>query len=448
MSFRTAFESDRELIEDIIRRLDDLERGGHPFRWDAPTRSLFYVVPRTGEEVLVCTEVCCPCEGDPAPIWLCTTIRQGDSTWTSLDGQTRTLDPLVAAITADGGIVPPVHPSISNIDIRRIDLTSPLLADEVEHIVEFGVSTWWTYPDGMEHYTTFRYQDDRQRVAIEGFGITENLPGPGFHAGRAQYTIGDLSQPYTNATVGDPASVGLSGYERGRLRQVSQLNAVGVDIDGEFFMAKGATGGFVSQGADTYTSGGDNSPRDEFWWDSQKRQIRNSPGAVDYRVPNHHAPYIIHDFSISHDGTVLAAMTETQIAALADLQILEPGVSPTERTYQINADRELAGGILISPGGAPIFIRVDHGSGTTDPDITYVPKVFTDGDPLTTPAIAVAQYDRPDQVSIVNEDPLTWEPSEGSFVLAVADLAGFEDLTDGWPTSYWPFGPIRGVGGA
>lgn len=62
MSFRNEDRTEGELWRTLHARLDDLERGdGHPFRWDPETEELFYVVPRTGEEVLVCTSDCCPC---------------------------------------------------------------------------------------------------------------------------------------------------------------------------------------------------------------------------------------------------------------------------------------------------------------------------------------------------------------------------------------------------
>lgn len=61
MSHRNEFETVEEALEWIFFRLNDLDRAGHPLRWDEATRQLFYVVPRTGEEVLICTEICSNC---------------------------------------------------------------------------------------------------------------------------------------------------------------------------------------------------------------------------------------------------------------------------------------------------------------------------------------------------------------------------------------------------
>lgn len=426
VSFRNEFRSEREMVEDFIRRLDDLERADdHPFRWDPDLRELYWIVPRTGEEVLVCTEVCCPCE--EAPIWLCTTLREGDTTWTSLGGDTRTLDPEVAEHTADGGISIGPNTGLAPSTFYDPGDTSDLPSGLYRMTME--VSTDWTYVDGWESYGFIDSNDWNFRVAILNPGWWDTTPDPAF------YAAGDgTGSPTALGIVSNPATVGLSGWARGRMR-IEYDSATG---DLEFFLAN-RTGAFVSQGTATVGVGAVGSGL-EFSW------AENGP----YFSPQHWTRPVIHAVEVVNAGVTILDATEADINAIRPP--FQPGVEliedyafgPGDYVLRHGSGVQASSSHSISPNGSPIFIR--QRVFLVDPQNTYVPRVFTDGPDLGSPAIAWADRLTPGLIEIANEQPSAWEPPDGAFVYAVADLAGFTDITNGWPTGYWPFGSIIGAG--
>lgn len=148
---------------------------------------------------------------------------------------------------------------------------------------------------------------------------------------------------------------------------------------------------------------------------------------------------MLHGFSIVNDGVNIGTLTESEIVAQRTDLAINAGLA--ERTYPVTAERELAGPFIFAVGGAPLMIRRSHEE-PVDPLATYTPKIFTDGPDLTQPAICWGRAYRPDDITITNEDPKTWEPPESAIIYGVADLVGFPDLTDGWPTNTWPIGDI------
>lgn len=349
------------------------------------------------------------------PIWLCTSLREGDTTWTSLGGDTRTLDPVPAATTADGGLVLRAN-TLGDTQIydplNEDDLAAGLLDMEVT------LSTWWTYPAGFDSYSFASFND---------WNSTAGIIHPGYWDGTGsdpQYWGGtDFWDPTTIDS--NPTAVGLTGFRKGKIRLTYNSSTGAAQLflalPGEDWVSQGTAtfevqtsgSGFLTRFAE---NGAYNSPA---WWTRP----------------------VIHAFKITHQGSTLTEVTQADFDA--EFRAHEPDIDPATDMPISNGYIIEAGGVntrwSVSPYGAPIFLR--EREGTIDPLNTYTPTVFTDGADLSSPAIAYANLATPSEIKISNTQPTVFTSDTDAFyVYAVADLDGFTDLTDGWPTGYWPFG--------
>lgn len=415
MSHRREFQTERELIEDLIRRLDDLERNQHPItQIDGQT---YYVDPRSGE--LTCLQhclACDPCEPVPVglPIWMCTTLRHGDTTWTSLGGDTRTLDSVVATTVADGGLTLEAHTG-STIQIYDPGGPSNLGAGVFE--LEVELSTWWTAPDGWESYSYALVGDWNGIAQIVNTGWWDNTPTP------SQYALSGAPSP--SFITSNPSAVGLTGWGRGRMRYTIN-SATGA---AELFLAQPG-GSWTSQGTATFTGG-------TVGAGVNLRFQENGQ----YQSPAWWTRPVIHSLKTINAGVTVTEFTEADLAAAftphaVGVDLLDD--IPISNSYIIDRG-SIESRVVITPGGAPLFLR--ERQGTVDPLNTYTPTVFTDGADLVQPAIAYANLADPGLILIANEQPSTFtSDTDAHYVYAVADLDGFTDITNGWPTGYFPFG--------
>lgn len=406
MSFRNEQRDLDDTLKSIIGRLDDLER-------------------QRG-----CDCVCNCCEGT---IWLSTTLRQGDTTWTSLDGDTRTLDPISSATTANGGIV--WSDQFNNdLNIHRLvgyppgeEFTFPVPG---LFVFDYTVSTWITPSSGGADGPHYSYVDFRD---FGGDARLNRPRGGSLDRGYALEGPNEAGDWYIEAIM---ATAGLSGYGQVRFRGEVYVSLDTSVMPGDLYVG-GPTGPLTYFGTKNFPAGG---LPTAIWDQFQLRNGSQFGGPAFYNPPNFYARPVLHRLYLEYDGEVLANLSQAEI----DLQRTDlPGGGILPRTYTLNGTRELNGDFVFCPGGAPLMIR-HHFTGTRDPDDVYTPKIFTDGPALTDPAIYYALSRNPSGVQIANEDPLTWEPPESAVIYAVADLAGFTDITDGWPTDYWPIGSIIG----
>lgn len=401
MSFRNEARDRKDWYDAVLARLDDLER-------QRP-----------------CDCVCNCCDGT---IWLSTTLREGVTTWTSLDGDTRTLDPISAATTADGGIV---WSSTFNDDLDLNPIAGGPPSDFPVpglFVYEYVVSTWIT-PTGGTPGTHYSYIDFRD---FGGDGRLNRPRGGALDRGYALEGPVEIGTWYIEA---DMSTVPLSGYGKVRFRGEVFVSSDTSIMPAELFVG-GPTGPLVSQGSANLNAGG---LPTNIWDDFQWRNGGQGGGPAFYNPPNYFTRPVLHSLYLEYDGEVLADLSQAEI----ELQRTDLTVSGLPRTYAVNGTRQLEGDFVFNPGGSPLMIR-HYVSGTRDPDDTYTPKIFTDGAALTDPAICWATSDNPGSVIVTNADPLTWEPPESAIIYGVADLVGFPDLEYGWPAGYWPFGAIIG----
>jgi hypothetical protein len=371
-----------------------------------------------------------------APIWLCTTLRGGDTTWTSLDGDTRTLSPRHARQTADGGLITHANqgqPQMQFYDPNNQgDLTSGVLRYDIE------VTCHWDYPadDGVHSYCYFRFGDWNFAAMILHPGWFNNPPSavppePEFHALHSAYNPGS----FADATLdSDPSTVpGLTGFTRGRM--VAEY-----DIDtGDAELWLGLPGGaLVSQGAKNILGAGtaDAGGGFEFNWDYTGK----------YNLPANYTHVVLHSAIVQLDGVDLMRADAAAMNSIVPPH--RPGVELLDQVYGFGpGGYQLFGGsfdswFTFSPNGSPLLISVD-GTGDDDPNYTGNEPIWVDGDPLIEPAIAAANRLDPAHIEIYNAQPSEWLPANGDahLVYAIADLAGFDNVRDGWPSGFWPFGP-------
>lgn len=405
-----------------------------PVRWDPqPPVQPFGPDTSPPESSTPATAKGCACCG---PIWLCTTLRGGDTTWTSLDGDTRTLSPRHAAHTADGGIIMHANqgrPRIVIFDPNNAgDFTTGVLRYDIE------VTCHWDYPagDGVHSYCYFRFGDWNFAAMILHPGWSDphdppTTPEPAYHALHSAYNPSTFADSTLDT---DPSTVaGLTGFRRGRM--VAEY-----DIDtGDAEVWLGLPGGtLVSQGTKNILGAGTGTAGAgfEFNWQYTGK----------YNLPAFYTHVVLNSAVVQLNG---ADVFRADAAALGSIILPH---RPNEQQLDLRVPfgpggYQAFGGPTtnwwtISPHGSPFLIAVD-GTGDDDPNYAGNQPIWTDGDPLASPAIAAANRLTPGKIDIFNADPGQWIPENGDahLVYAVADLAGFADIRDGWPAGFWPFGP-------
>jgi hypothetical protein len=137
-------------------------------------------------------------------IWLSTTIRGGDTTWTALDGDERPLPPTVAAGTADGGIVSEPN------DFSEWYLHDPSEVDDLPPgIVEVTVdlSCWWV---------SHNPDDTSSPLMLDWNGVLWITPPRWFGTSTSPYL---LAQDDSGTVIPlDHTTAGIPPYGRGQIR--------------------------------------------------------------------------------------------------------------------------------------------------------------------------------------------------------------------------------------
>ena len=153
MSFRNRPGTEKALFEEILARLDDLERATvNPVQRVGD--NVYYVDPIHGDQILLAPE--CPCTTTGSPIWLPAGLS--GSTWTSVGGDARTLlDDGAEAVTGPGYVMSPTA-VIGEFGTKINHSSGSSTWDNTGGVIEYVMeaSQWWTKPRGKSEHNQIR----------------------------------------------------------------------------------------------------------------------------------------------------------------------------------------------------------------------------------------------------------------------------------------------------
>lgn len=352
-------------------------------------------------------------------IWICTSLANGDTTWTSLDGDERTLSTRPARRTSLGGFVS--EPTVSG-DWQHIadDLTN--LTGDITWTID--LTTNWQ--SGLAGDVSYMNTNDLNGVLAVVSPAWWDVGEP------AHYAVTDF-----NDTGGDldridlvGSSAGLTGYQRGQIR-ITYNTSTGF-TEAELSSDVGET--WVSQGTRTFAAGSFGAGFD-MEYDSE----------LDNTVPEFWDPVVFHGIEL-FEGAVrrlgfnFAELQSPIFAYTPDVRGGHPflyGDGKIAETISL-VDSDVAMAHL----GAPLFLGNEPVESGPAPELA--PPIFTDGEDLIDPAIACSELRDPGTITIITGvQPHDFKEStagDNLFIWAVADRDGLDLDTNGWPDGYYPFG--------
>lgn len=447
MSFRARPHSEKDLIREILARLDDLERGEVQPVQRIGDR-IYWVDPITGDQILLAPE--CPCDDDPEPepslfgdIWMSTSLSEGDTTWVSNNGASRTL--ASGAVTGDSGIVVrPTSGFFYFLDPSDIfgDLTLATFTLTID------LSTWWTFPSDIS---------EAEQVSGSGNAVLQLFPqsiwdgvsgNPNPPPSPPNYSMGQDEEPdfpndpvFASASL-DPASIGITGWRRATVR-LQQDCSTG---DCEIWAGPNASS-LTSFGTVSLVLPAGSPPTSQGFWSGL---TGSSFGAGGYRDDSNMV--IIHGVTFESDvDGLLCEFDQSDVDA--DTRTYEVGVKKFEH-FQMPGGWRVGSGttatpssssptyIAVAPGGAPVWCR-QTGSGAGP-----IVDVWASAGTLSDPLVAYSTTTNPATIQIAAVDPadlssLVDGSHQGVWIWAVVDRATWDaadlDVND-WPDGWWPFG--------
>lgn len=372
-------------------------------------------------------------------IWTCTTLRRGDTSWTSALGDTRTLTANVARHVADGGIV--IEPDVLS-EFQVQPISGPEEFNGVDVVRwDLDITTWWATPAGelpedYGHPHLFDWNFRWALLAPHWWGTNDP----------AVPTISDgLSSPNANGIPLDPSSVGGADWDRLFLR-VEYDQSTG-DTEAWLAVIDDTTFNLVSQGTVTLAAGaaGSGIQFEDMGADQLFGSIMTGWG------PNVLHGVVVHELETGGDGTVgqqLYGFQKNNIDMRGERftpgrnapvqHVIGSAMINDGTLYYQSYDNDIA----VVPEGAPLWTALP--GGTTKP-------IWTDGADLADPAIAWAHRTAPSQIQVeTGVQPQDWDvpspasPNDQAYIYAVVDRATAGTLAaNGWPLNWFPFGPLR-----